>query len=97
LEVSNEMATLIGNANKLLICEAIKYAKEREMKEFDLGGYSLEADKNKSDPRYGINKFKRSFGGELVLRYFYYKNYSKLINLVRKVYDITPKTIGRRL
>jgi len=96
LEVGREKATLIGNANRLLIWEAMKYAKEKGVKEFDLGGYSMEADKNKNDPRYGINKFKRSFGGELEIRHFYYKDYSKLIKLIRDIYNITPKLLERR-
>ena len=59
LNVSKEEATLIGNANRLMIWEAIKYAKSRNIKEFDFGGYytGIQPDKQKED----INKFKKSF------------------------------------
>ena len=77
--------TLIGNANKLLIWEAIKYAKSKNLKEFDLGGYSLTAEKGSE--RYGINKFKERFGGELVTKYFYQKDYSKVLKLIRGVHN----------
>lgn len=77
--------TLIGNANKLLIWEAIKYAKNKGLKEFDFGGYSLTAEKGSE--RYGINKFKKSFGGELGMKYFYQKDYSKLLSLIRGMYN----------
>ena len=77
--------TLIGNANKLLIWEAIKYAKDKGLKEFDLGGYSLTAEKDSE--RYGINKFKKSFDGKLVAKYFYQKDYSKVLKLIRGVHN----------
>ena len=86
LEVDRKKATLIGNANRLIIWEAIKWAKKKGIKEFDLGGYSMEAEKDRNNPRYGINRFKKSFGGKLVAKYFYYKDYSKLIKLARKMY-----------
>jgi len=100
LEVDRKKATLIGNANRLIIWEAIKWAKERGIKEFDLGGYSLEAESNPNDPRYGINKFKKSFGGKLVTRYFYYKDCSKklkfFVRLISKISDVAPVILGIR-
>ncbi|RLE67230.1 MAG: hypothetical protein DRJ45_09735 [Thermoprotei archaeon] len=100
LEVDRKKATLIGNANRLIIWEAIKWAKERGIKEFDLGGYSLDAENNPNDPRYGVNKFKKSFGGKIVKKYFYYKDYSRrlrlFVNLISKVSDVAPVMLGIR-
>jgi len=87
LEVDKQKATLIGNANRLIIWEAVKWAKEKGIEEFDLGGYSIKAENNPSDPRYGINKFKKSFGGELVKKYFYYKDYSRRLRSLRNIYN----------
>ncbi len=80
LEVDKERATLIGNANRLLIWEAIKYAKQTGIKEFDLGGYYTgESDLDKAR----ISSFKRSFGGELVEDHFYTKCYSRTYKLAQ--------------
>ena len=79
LQVDADKATLIGNANKLLIWEAIKYAKMSSMREFDMGGIYM--GKNKDDQRFTINRFKLGFGGELKTYYNYQKFYSKLYNL----------------
>lgn len=85
LNVSKEEATLIGNANRLMIWEAIKYAKNRNIKEFDFGGYytGIQPDRQKED----INKFKKSFGGELVTRYNYQKDYSKTYSFIKYMYQ----------
>jgi lipid II:glycine glycyltransferase (peptidoglycan interpeptide bridge formation enzyme) len=84
--IEKEKKILIGNANRLLIWEAIKYAKNKGIKKFDLGGYYTGGDKN--DPRYTINKFKESFGGKITIRYIYQKNYSFLYSLLYKLYEI---------
>lgn len=76
-EVEKNKAILIGNANHLIIWEAIKNAKEKGIKEFDMGGYYTGS--NKSDPRYTTNLFKKSFGGKLVKRFDYQKYYSRLV------------------
>ena len=86
LEVDKEKATMIGNTNKLILWEAIKYAKEKGIKEFDLGGVYTGEDKN--DPRYTIRQFKQSFGGTLVTRYHYEKVYSKAYKLLRYPYRL---------
>ena len=72
----NAKVTLIGNANRLIIWEAIKYAKEKGIKEFDFGGYYTGEEKNESLGK--INIFKKSFGGKLAVRYTYRKDYSKI-------------------
>ncbi len=82
LEVNKEKATLIGNANKLLIWEAIKFGKRNGIETFDLGGYSL--DKNNSE-KMGINSFKKGFGGEFKTFYYYSKDYSKLYHILSEI------------
>lgn len=72
----NARATLIGNANRLIIWEAIKYAKAKGIKEFDFGGYYTGAKKDEQKER--INVFKKSFGGQLATHYIYQKEYSKI-------------------
>lgn len=75
LNVDKKNSTLIGMGNRLMVWEAIKYAKAKGMKEFDLGGYYVgEDDKQKKS----ISEFKKSFGGKLTVRYIYKKDYSKI-------------------
>jgi len=83
LEVDRDKAILIGCGNRLMIWEAIKYAKENGIKEFDFGGYYTGRDKN--DQRYSINLFKESFGGELTRHYIYQKGYSRAYKLAQFV------------
>ena len=82
LEVNKEKATLIGNANRLMIWEAIKYAKEKGIKDFDLGGYTG------GDNKDTIDIFKQSFGGKLTTHYIYRKDYSKIYKFAKKVYQL---------
>lgn len=93
LEASREKATLIGNANRLLVWEAIKYAKDKGIKEFDMGGYYLGNVKNEEKER--INFFKRSFGGKPTTNYIYQKNYSKIYGFVKNVYNFTGALLKR--
>jgi lipid II:glycine glycyltransferase (peptidoglycan interpeptide bridge formation enzyme) len=86
LDVSREEANLIGNANRLLWWEGIKYAKEKRIKEFDLGGYYT--GENKDDPRRSINTFKENFGGQLITRYNYDKIYSRTYKWARSLYRL---------
>lgn len=86
LEVSKEEAALIGCASRLIIWQAIKYAKDKGIKEFDLGGYYTGGDTN--DPRYTINTFKKSFGGELITHYIYEKEYSRIYHIAKTVYRL---------
>jgi len=69
-------ARLTSLASRLLIWQAIKYAKESKMLEFDFGGYYTGGDRR--DPRYGINFFKNSFGGKLSHQYEY-KKYNSIL------------------
>lgn len=86
LEVARQKATLIGCANRLIIWEAIKYAKEKGVKEFDMGGIYTGEDRN--DPRYTIKFFKQSFGGEIFKDYFYTKYYSEVYQLANRIYQL---------
>ena len=86
LEVDKEKATLIGNANRLMVWEAISYAKEKGIKEFDLGGFYTGEAKDEQKER--INVFKKSFGGELTTHYIYQKDYSKIYKLAKKIYQL---------
>lgn len=83
LEVTKEEATIIGNANRLMIWEAIKYAKMKGLKEFDLGGYYTGQVKDEQKEK--INVFKRSFGGQLTTHYIYEKDYSFLYSLFKNM------------
>ena len=94
LEVPKDRAILIGCANRLMHWEAIKYAKEKGIKEFDLGG--VYTGENKDDPRYTIRHFKESFGGTLVTRYGYNKIYSKAYKLLRYPYRLIKGIPGVR-
>jgi len=94
LNVGSKKAQIIGNANRLLMWETIKYAKEKRIKEFDFGGYYT--GKNKDDPRQAINIYKENFGGQLITRYNYDKVYSRAYKWASSLYRlITPLTIAR--
>ena len=80
LEVDKEKANLIGCANRLLHWEAIRYAKEKGIKEFDLGGLWSEEEAENPN-KTGMNSFKLSFGGDEVVRYNYEKANSKRAKL----------------
>ncbi len=81
LEADKDKSIIIGQANRLLMWEAIQYAHGKGLVEFDLGGYYTGDDEN--DPRININKFKKSFGGELQTLYNYRKYYSRLYRLLK--------------
>ena len=93
LEVDRDKSVLIGCANRLMSWEAIKYAKEKGIKEFDMGGYYVGEDK--SDTRYTVNTYKKSFGGAMVCRYACTKSYSPLYSLVAKLYALSRIVIPK--
>jgi lipid II:glycine glycyltransferase (peptidoglycan interpeptide bridge formation enzyme) len=79
LEQDKERRKIIGYANRLIRWEAIKYAKDKGITEFDLGGI-FPGNKIEDDPvKRGINKFKLSFGGDILPGYSYEKGYSKIL------------------
>lgn len=85
LEVDSNKAILISCTNRLIIWEAIKYAKEKGIKEFDFGGYYTGKEKDKQKEK--INVFKKSFGGELTIQYTYKKYYSKIYQIIKQAYQ----------
>lgn len=89
LESDTKTAMIIGHSNRLMVWEAIRYAKGNGYQEFDLGGYIMSA--NKWNQRYGSNFFKKSFGGKLVKKYVHKKYYSSIYRGSEYVYQITKK------
>lgn len=65
IDNDKRLNTLKGNASHLIIWEAMKYAKEKGIKKFDMGGLYTDS----------LNSFKESFGGKRVSYYAYSKDY----------------------
>ena len=78
-------------ANRLIDWEAIKYAKEKGIKQFNLGGLWSEEEANKDLSKKGINTFKLSFGGEILTCYSYIGIYSKIFKTLYNSYNIIKK------
>ncbi len=76
---------LTGCANRLLIWEAIKYAKAKGIKEFDFGGY-YSGDDNVEWKSIGF--FKQTFGGVPTTHYIYAKSYLGIYAIARRVRSI---------
>lgn len=76
---------LVGNAGRLMVWEAIRYAKDKGIRWFDFGGYN--AGGMHGEVLDQPNWFKKSFGGEVVTVYEYKKVYSKAYIYARKMYD----------
>ncbi len=88
LESDKKKRTLAACANRLIDWEVIKYAKDKGLKEFDLGGLWTEEEAKKDIMKQRINDFKLSFGGETITRYSYKKIYSKTYALLYHLYDL---------
>lgn len=86
LEVDKEKAVQIGCGNRLMIWQAMQYAKAKGIKEFDMGGYYT--GKVKDEQKERVNIFKQSFGGKLTTHYIYQKDYSKMYKFIRNVYQL---------
>ena len=67
---------IIGQANRLVLWQAIKYAKAIGCIEFDLGGISPESPNRHLRT---LSEFKEAFGGSRRKNFYYYKIYSPLI------------------
>jgi len=93
LEVSKEKAILIGCGNRLMIWEAIQYAKNKGIKEFDMGGYYTRSEKDEQKEK--INIFKKSFGGRLITNYNYRKDYSIIFKLAKKINSLIINREGK--
>ena len=80
LSVDDRKSALVGMGNRLIIWEAIKYAKKNGIKEFDFAGYNAGGTgKNILDKP---SLFKQSFGGDVVTHYIYRKDYSNIYKIL---------------
>lgn len=85
LETDRHRANVIGYANRLIVWEAMMFARRQGIREYDMGGYFTGPSK---DARMeSINAYKASFGGTVTTRYHYEKSYSRLFSFVRGAYD----------
>jgi len=91
LQVSKQESIIIGNSNRLLHWEAIKYAKEKGLKWFDWGGLWDEKEALADINKYNINSFKLSFGGVTVQKYDYIKDYTFGYSLMKRMYILLNK------
>ena len=78
-EARGQMREVIGEANRMVIWEAIQYAKQTGYQVFDLGG--IAPDSNNTGWR-AVAEFKEGFGGARVSAYYYLKIYSPLLRLL---------------
>jgi hypothetical protein len=85
---------IAGYGNRMIIWESIKYARAKGIKEYDMGGYYTGTDKARELE--GVNRFKMSFGPQLVTKYNYEKNYSLVFEAARRVYSLSAAQIYRR-
>ena len=69
---------IVGQANRMLLWEAIRYAKETGHTLFDFGGISPESEKPHLRT---LAEFKEAFGGKRVPNFYYFKVYSPLLRL----------------
>jgi lipid II:glycine glycyltransferase (peptidoglycan interpeptide bridge formation enzyme) len=70
---------LISDANCLIQWEAIQYFKNLGITTYDFGGLG---NSEKIHPKYGLDYYKRSFGGDVISQYDYVKfnsRYKKLL------------------
>jgi hypothetical protein len=70
----------VGEANRMVLWEAIKYAKERGMEIFDFCGIDLP--EKQDDPMPSLTVYKESFGGVRCEQYYYTKVYSLLLRVL---------------
>lgn len=71
---------IVGQANRMLLWEAMKYGKKEGMLRFDLGGIALPLD-GVTPP---LTIFKEAFGGSRLKNYYYSKTYSPLLKIIEK-------------
>lgn len=95
-EIEKKKYVLVGCANRLIWWEAIKYAKEKGIKEFDFGGLWPEDEAEKNPEKKRINSFKLRFGGEVKPGYSYEKGYSKTLHLAYYLYHLKMNSFKYR-
>ena len=81
-EKDGKIRDIIGQANRMIIWEAIKHAKSEGFEFFDLGGINPNSEKQKD---IFLAQFKEAFGGERKECFYYYKVYSKLLKFLMKL------------
>ncbi len=84
-EQQGKRREIIGQANRLVIWQAIKYAKANNYKLLDLGGIAPES---KDKEQKTLAEFKEAFGGTRRQAYYYYKVYSKLLRYLMRLRSI---------
>jgi hypothetical protein len=72
-----------GQANRMVLWEAIKYAKERRMKVFDFCG--LDFPEKPGQPMPALTVYKEAFGGRRQKNYYYTKVYSPILKFWRQI------------
>jgi len=88
LDADKSKKSIISNADRLIDWEAIKYAKDYGVKEFDLGGLWSREEAEKDEIKKGINLHKLKLGGKTITRYSYQKIYSKIYNMIYNLYNL---------
>ena len=87
-EVDSKKAGLIACASRLCIWEAMKHYKENNKIVYDHGGMWPQEEAENDARKEGINRYKLSFGGDIVTRYSYSKVYSNMYNFMQKLYSL---------
>lgn len=92
---AGRMRDIIGEANRMIIWEAIRYAKKYAYQRFDLGGILPESE------NVGIRavaEFKEAFGGERINSYYYSKTYVPVISrIISSSYFLKVRGILRKV
>ena len=73
----------VGEANRMILWEAIKYAKEHDMALFDFCG--LDMPEKEGDAMPSLTVYKEAFGGERRGQYYYTKIYSLPLRLLIQI------------
>lgn len=76
-ENTGQMREIIGQANRMIIWEALKIFSEKKVKYFDLGG----VDNNPNS----LFEFKEAFGGQKRSCFYYSKIYSRPLSYLVKI------------
>jgi lipid II:glycine glycyltransferase (peptidoglycan interpeptide bridge formation enzyme) len=76
------MREIVGQANRMVIWEAIKYAKAKGFQSFDLGGINPES---KDSGEKNLAEFKEAFGGKRASQFYYHKVYSPVLRFLMRM------------
>lgn len=86
--LEGRMRDIVGGANRMIIWEAIVYAKKNGYTLFDLGGI----DPDSTDPsQRSLAEFKEGFGGERKAAFYYYKVYSPFLKAWTRIRSYLPR------